>query len=355
MNYRSKLLVVAFSLVLGCGDRTGLDWVGAPGASSARGTSSGSESSRDGGDDRDQSSPSDYDAGRAIDLHASPRCETAAPTPTPLLDDPSIQVAGISVGVDAVFVADPWAGQVWSVPKCGGAATLIVEGENYPTTIANAGGWVAWMSEGPPDEVGVVLAGGGPKRILARAGWLGLPVAMDANRVYYYGPPNVAGVYSVPLAGGPPSMLVQVDPQAYFLALDTSFVYFVRGDGAIVSVPKTGEAATPVVSDAGGAFDLVVDNQDVFWIGGADSRAATIERAPKVGGSPAVLATGQDSPQKLALDDANVYWVASKTLMRIAKTGGAPMRVTSANDGDIGVDEWSLYFVSGRALMKIDK
>jgi hypothetical protein len=80
----------------------------------------------------------------------------------------------------------------------------------------------------------------------------------------------------------------------------------------------------------------------------------TVLRAPKGGGTPEVLASGQQSPAGLRIDATSVYWSnvgteelgwVSGAVMKGAKAGGAA-RPLACNVGPdvIAVDEEAVYF-----------
>jgi sugar lactone lactonase YvrE len=91
-----------------------------------------------------------------------------------------------------------------------------------------------------------------------------------------------------------------------------------NGNGNLVTAPTSG--GTPVVLATGqNASALAVDDRDVYW---SDEGSGTIMRVPRSGGTPSVLATNQLQPSELTVDDANVYWINSAvggSVMKLVK------------------------------------
>jgi hypothetical protein len=124
-----------------------------------------------------------------------------------------------------------------------------------------------------------------------------------------------AAVMKKTLPSGSPSM---ISPAAYafYVVADGTNVYWVEG-AAIRTAPQVGGTASDFLS-VGQPACLVVDETSVYWTDHADH---AINKAPKVGGSPTKLATGQADVRALALDKDFVYWTDyfSGTVMKVEK------------------------------------
>jgi hypothetical protein len=72
-------------------------------------------------------------------------------------------------------------------------------------------------------------------------------------------------------------------------------------------------------------FGVTMDDEWVYWRDGyqfTSGGTGRLVRAPKTRtGIVEVLAADQDAPRYVAIDDTHVYWTASDTVRRVAKTG----------------------------------
>src|SRR5262249_55882576 len=123
-------------------------------------------------------------------------------------------------------------------------------------------------------------------------------------------------------------------------------------------------------SDAPGG-GIAVDDANVYWIAGDDP--ATINSAPKAGGSSgAPLVAGQHHPIAVAVDAVRMYWV--NAYVGIGATDGTVMACTFGSCGtpmvlagkqrdpvSIAIDEAAIYWANNDfgggagAIMKLAK
>jgi|SRR6185437_6686228 hypothetical protein len=160
--------------------------------------------------------------------------------------------------------------------------------------------------------------------VLAAAGTdetVGDAFAFDGATAYYddevyssdgaTGP--VASLFSVPVTGGAPTMLVTGLSEVYALAVDSLNVYFVVSTGTPnVAVPYF-IAKSPL---AGGTYEMLVPTPPaqpirlatasgfLYWTdaGGNVNRIAT------AGGDVEPVATNQNRPMSIVADPSGVYW-----------------------------------------------
>ena len=104
----------------------------------------------------------------------------------------------------------------------------------------------------------------------------------------------------------------------------------------------SGSKCQPAVLATGaGAYEMALDATNLYWI---DTAANTVVKLALSGGSPVNLATGQNVPDGIALDAANVYWTTSGggsagTVMKCAIGGCAnsPQVLASARSDPTGI------------------
>lgn len=145
------------------------------------------------------------------------------------------------------------------------------------------------------------------------------------------------------------------------LAVDSAYVYWTDSDGngtpgSIRKVPITGGSPT-VVATARSPFDVAVDANNIYWTDNGDIKAGAIQpstgtvmKMPRIGGTPVVLASGQDGPAGIAIDSSRVYWtnIRSGTVMTVSLGGGTPIALASGQDlpRQIAVDSAYVYWTN---------
>jgi hypothetical protein len=281
------------------------------------------------------------------------------------LDDPKWFVH-LAVDADAVYFTDPHGPSVVvRVPKCGGIAeplaSLPDERGNNPSSLSVVAGNVAWINLiGVGGEVLVApVEPGGAARLLASTTQpLSDSIGLDAQSAYF----GDGALERVSLAGGAPEPLVP--GWLGVAAVDDARVYFDESPptgSALGSVAKTGGPAATLapVSSLG---PYAQDEGAIYWLDWHDQgTGSSVVRVPKGGGSVEVLVGGQDAPYGIGVDDTHVYWAvgdavgATQALRRAPKDGGAPEPVADGPVGAFTLDQRSVYWSTGHALMRLDK
>jgi hypothetical protein len=64
---------------------------------------------------------------------------------------------------------------------------------------------------------------------------------------------------------------------------------------------------------------IALDGTYVYWTSALDG---TVMKAATAGGGPAILASGQYSPDGIVVDSVNAYWIAAGNLWRVTTGGG---------------------------------
>jgi len=143
-------------------------------------------------------------------------------------------------------------------------------------------------------------------------------------------------------------------------ALTPSTVYWTTGSEVMRAPFDGGSAAAPVAIAQRGAHAIVFRSDSLYWTNqGSPAGTGSVVSLPLDGGAIVTLASGQDAPGALAVDDSNVYVVAggsslddggvsTVTLLSIPVTGGMPATLVSGlgSAGPVAVNNGVVAFVS---------
>lgn len=129
-------------------------------------------------------------------------------------------------------------------------------------------------------------------------------VAVDATNVYWIEQGQPAGVWKVPLAGGPAVRIARSDEyEPEGLALDELNVYFADGGGTVFKAPKSGGPATVMVAHLGlSPAGLAADATNLYV-----AASTEILSRPLAGGKVRTLAGGLAGAGSIAQDATSVY------------------------------------------------
>jgi hypothetical protein len=91
-------------------------------------------------------------------------------------------------------------------------------------------------------------------------------------------------------------------------------------------------AAVPIVDPVAGCTGFVVaaGGGSVYW---TDAAHGTVMGAPAAGGTPMMLASGQDAPTEIGLYGDTLYWLnhaGDRALMKVAAAGGTPAVIATS-------------------------
>jgi len=239
----------------------------------------------------------------------------------------------LAVQQNSVWWINLQEGGVLQLPLLAPSPIQRVSGLSTPKSLALDGADLFWL-----DATGVVhcsLPICADRRSLTATDPSSNGLALDADRVYWI---DRSHVLSCPRSGcdaGGPDVLAAGEDIFYTairpLALDEANIYWVRQGGVAVSIPKTG-GAPRVVATGGPNYisGVAVDTSTIYWIAfdlrGSDFSGELL-RAPIVGGATTVLDTFQGVAYDLAVDDQNVYFTANV----------GPADAAMANDGNNGI------------------
>jgi hypothetical protein len=161
-------------------------------------------------------------------------------------------------------------------------------------------------------------------------------IAVDDQNVYWfaYGQAS-ATILRVARSGGTPAPLVADDAATSStgsgLATDGVHVYWgtIGGDGASIRAASVDGGSVVTLAPAGDPYCVAVDDESVYWTDGA---SFSVMKVPKTGGAPVTLASsaGYEIPLSLVIDSTSAYWIGQSGVLKISKDGGVPVNLLDA-------------------------
>jgi hypothetical protein len=165
-----------------------------------------------------------------------------------------------------------------------------------------------------------------------------LPGAIAVDSTYVYWADNSGGnrgIRRMPLGGGAVTTLATVNANSLeSIAVSSSAVFWTDiGAGTVMSVPLAGGEVTALASSQNNPANIAVDETNVYWTNlgtwKSDETTSYVDGAvmsvPLRGGTPTALATGVSKPEAITVDAVNIYWGsvgAQNTVMQLPKGGG---------------------------------
>lgn len=283
--------------------------------------------------------------------------------------EPSVLVTYDGGTVQAIAVDDAFVYVGWASDDAGLVARVKKDGSKPPSQLA-ATGPIHTLVYSPKDgnvyftqadlvarTAAVPLADGGlnPVTIVASGLTNTFGLAVDDAYVYWANGALDGGALGrsdlVSLDGG---VIVPGQPQPFAIAVDdaglywTNFVANVLG-GSVMRSSKDGANVTTLVSNLDIPAGLVLDDRFAYYtvLNFLQMTGGLIARVDKAGGAPERLVERQAFPVSIALAGDHVYWAASgtKVLLRAPKSGGAPLVLASGQSAaTIAVDSQYLYW-----------
>jgi len=242
--------------------------------------------------------------------------------------------------------------------------TILASGLGQPFALAGEGDTLFWIDADAKQLLSMPKAGGAIT-VLATGADTQSPwsVAADASYVYWLDAAD-ATVRRTPRAGGASVILATAQPSQGLagIATDGSYVYFSsydgNGTGVVRRVSKWGGFVQTLATGTNPTA-LVVDSwfvyvADASVLGGNN----TILRVPKSGGAKVTISSNEDA-LGLAADANNLYWKRFWTgdVRRGSKwiAGATTLAPNGGGWGDLGVDATYVWWTTGPVLHRSNK
>jgi hypothetical protein len=251
--------------------------------------------------------------------------------------------------------------QIWRVPTSGGPGQVVASALNWPVSIAVDSANLYWTSISDSTLVAQSLSTG-TRRVLASAQYFPMDlVVRDASTVYWSACTDSAAtqcyVWSILVSGGSPSQVYTLSGGGNpSLALLSPNLYITSaGLRRVVSVAIAPGGSNTTVDGSSLAFQGVDARAGrIAWFA---SRTASglfdgVVKGTAVGGSPAVIASGQ-APYAVAADATNTYWLTEsgnnsfyEALYKAPVNGGnATLMLDNVSAYNLAVDANYVYFI----------
>jgi hypothetical protein len=168
-------------------------------------------------------------------------------------------------------------------------------------------------------------------------------IAVDATSVYWVRggtdgkppPDGYATLMKAPIGGGTPITLASAGQQISggSITVDANNVYWtisvyalengttVCTVGTVAAVPIGGGTPTLLASGQNGPDAIAVDGTDLYWVNvGSTGNDGSVMKLPIAGGDAITLASQQAQPTSIAVDDTSVYWTTEEPNGAVMKT-----------------------------------
>jgi hypothetical protein len=193
-------------------------------------------------------------------------------------------------------------------------------------------------------------------------------IASDGTAIYYLAAStdqNPPAVYETPTTGtpdptAPPTVFATNIYGIGTVAVDATSVYYCGSSAGLVKEDKTTQAITPLASTCPDA--IVADGADVYYATApTEGAGAIVARVSGAGGASTVLAdTTLGVNGVFAIDADSVYFMTFSSVMKVSKTGGAPVTVSALGlptpfPTCMAADDTYVYWVDGTSLMRFTK
>ena len=148
------------------------------------------------------------------------------------------------------------------------------------------------------------------------------------------------------------------DNGSWLAVNSTQLVWAVPSTGQILAMPKDGSSDPRVIASGQNVpLRVAVDETRAYWTNWSSCGGCaegSVHSVALAGGQPTEIASKQDHPNGIAVDRVNVYWVtAGGNVMQAPLVGGAPITLASGlfNPFFVTVDATNVYWTLPKGVM----
>ncbi len=203
---------------------------------------------------------------------------------------------------------------------CGGNTSTLIATANNPSGLWLNGSTIFWAANGSGDITRADITDGGHPLAIFPASAGANPYQLAGDVSYIYATDNTSGMtHRVPLDGGAATTLSNNNvTSSSSIAVGTGGIFFTGGsftDGIVwrITAPTfvDGGTASPFASSQHNPAGIAVDDANVYWVatGDPDQNNGFVLTCPITGcATPTILASAQHYPLRIKLDADAVYW-----------------------------------------------
>ena len=282
-------------------------------------------------------------------------------------------------------------GAINRAPLAGGPTTVLVPDLDMPVDIVSHPTGLYWVAMATHHtinngSISWLSHGGSSPTILAEHQWDPLRMALDDASIFWTNSKGDA-IMKVPIDRSFVAVTFAKDDQhPYGIAVDDANVYWTATGkvsiepgstsapppaGFVMRAPKSGGEPTTVASGQAYPLSIAAHGDHVYWVnvglfGNYDTPGTgSVMKAPIDGGPPVVVVPNLNAAWDLAVDDANIYYatIGTKanrrcdgTIEKVPLGGGAPTVIASQQcwPSRVAIDATHVYFATASSTISPD-
>jgi hypothetical protein len=130
------------------------------------------------------------------------------------------------------------------------------------------------------------------------------------------------------------------------MAIDPTSAYWTAGD-AVFKVPLGGGTPSTLAAGQSSPQGIAVDAANVYWVNSGTNGDGSVMRMPLCGSTPVALAVARNGPWAIALAAGSAVWAEQGSVWKIGLSGGTPTALASTPDlVAMAVDRENVYWAT---------
>jgi hypothetical protein len=220
--------------------------------------------------------------------------------------------------------ADHVTASLYSTPKIGGGAITTIAVLPESQALLKVDGSSVYIEDTDALTISSMPKSGGAQTLLIPSVLKKTWRLLDSQNIYWH---DATDTFSLPKGGGTPTHLTSQLPGAWLRTQNTQNLYFIFANDAehTLVVSKSGGSQTLLDN---GMIPMAVDDHCMYTTPASTPASTsasptydTILGAPMNGGTPSTLVTGLGGPAAMAADESGLYWIHPYTgrVMKMAR------------------------------------